>query len=1069
MTTTFLFLLLSLGLPLAQGQSSTVTSFMTVTQIETSTFIPTVTISNKCNGTSSSTSLQLCENLLATWDPFGISSNSSTSRSTSSSRTSHSFTTTTTTTTRPSSTSSIPTPGNLYVFSATDTETLDINSSGNVILSNPSSGLTAAFILNADGTLTSYGSNVKIFADFSDTVTSKRAINTAYSLGFCLSKSILHRRGRARGHIIIFPRAAGADGKSYGQFSISSSLLQLDSDGSTYGWVNCVSNNVAVYDTASDDVPGDCGAIDLTASSVPTASYSQYYSAGLKRKSQISGVSTCSISPGSSSSISTTSSRTGGATGTTTSGIDVLPDVPSGTLTNTAAEADFTSTEDPFPVFAMAAFNEGNIYVNDDLQLVMRDRNGTDFHGFQLTSDDQMVFYGGNFTVYANTSVRTVDSIDDRAICYENRIMLMLSLDGSYPAGATIGPFITDPDVGLLLLNWVFLACDEDSHLEIAYLDCPVREGCMAVNPALFLLDSLSRQQALYNGAILAQKAVPTSTYIEPNATTIVLYETNAVNAVRDILLQGGYYEFCSSELGFYFTSTVTETEVTIVSTETTAATETLSVVDYSAVVIEQVTTATTFQTTTTTTSPFNIPYTTTSRSVSWTTTTTSTTSFTSTRTTTTTAYTCTSLMTINTIAYATKSPPVTSGIFTTTSTTTTRRGRDLGARDVALRERVQDATLTPTYIQPFDAVIVASACSLYFEILYNNFGVTPTSLTFMVDETSIINGTETTYSSTSTSTASTSYNVLGTVTSYSFTTTTTIVSTSLSINTNYVTSTTRTTTTAIELQTKLVKTGTLTTTTTTGGSTTRTVIDARTTTVCRLRHRPTNGVIGGQLISGGREPLDNFTTTRNITYDLSLSEASRYQERGYVLWRQLPGGFPAPDAPIDARVQADKYRNETGWAWVGWNFFTCPQTTYRVSVTYKWFFDKNNQQSVFGLPDAADYYKNSEFSFFISGLGDESYKNVNAYDVPLPSGKAASLDGSPDGALRMTREFTAVSWVHGVYFGLSWRFRHNYTTPVLTAQQYMISTNRLLIYGFNMSDDIPLADRPGVSWFLPN
>ncbi|KAF3274277.1 hypothetical protein TWF970_008028 [Orbilia oligospora] len=999
---------------------------MTVTQIETSTFIPTVTISNKCSGTNSSTSLQLCGNLLATWGPFGISSNSSTSRSASSSRTSHSFTTTTTTTTKPSSTSSIPTPGNLYVFSATDTEILDINSSGNVVLSNPSSGLTAAFILNADGTLTSYGSNVKIFADFSDTVTAKRAINIAYSLGFCLSENILRRRGRARGHIIIFPRAAGADGKSYGQFSISSSLLQLDSNGSTYGWVNCVSNNVAVYDTASDDVPGDCGAIDLTASSVPTASYSQYYSAGLKRKSQISGVSTCSISPGNSSSISTTSSRTGGATGMATSGIDVLPDVPSGTLTNTAAEADFTSTEDPFPVFAMAAFNEGNIYVNDDLQLVMRDRNGTDFHGFQLTSDYQMVFYGGNFTVYANTSVRTVDSIDDRAICYENRIMLMLSLDGSYPAGATIGPFITDPDVGLLLLNWVFLACDEDSHLEIAYLDCPVREGCMAVNPALFLLDSLSRQQALYNGAILAQKAVPTSTYMEPNATTIVLYETNAVNAVRDILLQGGYFEFCSSELGLYFTSTVTETEVTIVSTETTAATETLSVVDYSAVVIEQVTTATTRQTTTTTTSPFNILYTSTSRSVSWTTTATSTTSFTSTRTTTTTAYTCTSLTTINTIAYATKSPPVTSGIFTTTSTTTTRRGRDLGARDVAFRERVQDAALTPTYIQSFDAVIVASACSLYFEILYNNFGVTPTSLTFMVDETSIINGTETTYSSTSTSTASTSYNVLGTVTSYSFTTTITSASTSLSINTNYVTSTTRTTTTAIELQTHL-------------------------------------------LISGGREPLDNFTTTRNITYDLSLSEASRYQERGYVLWRQLPGGFPAPDAPIDARVQADKYRNETGWAWVGWNFFTCPQTTYSVSVTYKWFFDKNNQQSVFGLPDAADYYKNSEFSFFISGLGDESYKNVNAYDVPLPSGKAASLDGSPDGVLRMTREFTAVSWVHGVYFGLSWRFRHNYTTPVLTAQQYMISTNRLLIYGFNMSDDIPLADRPGVSWFLPN
>ncbi|KAK6516112.1 hypothetical protein TWF506_006022 [Arthrobotrys conoides] len=1056
---------LLLGLPWAQAQSSRVTSFMTVTQIETLTFTPTITINNKCNGTSSSTSLQLCANLLATWDPFSISSNSSTSRSTSSSTSSHRFTATTTTTTRSSSTSAVPTPGNLYVFSVTDTESLDIDSSGNVVLSNPSAGLTAAFILNADGTLTSYGSNVKVFADFSDTVTSKRAINIAYSLGFCLSENTLRRRGRTGGRIVIFPRAAGADGKSYGQFSLSSNLLQLNSDGSNYGWVNCVSNKVAVYDTASDDVPGDCGAINLTASSVPTASYLQYYTAGLKRKNKINEVSTCSTSPATSSSVSTTSSS---ATGSATSEIDALPDVPSGTLTNTAAEADFTSAEDPYPVFAMAAFNEGNIYVNDDLQLVMRDRNGTDFHGFQLTEDDQMVFYGGNFTVYANTSVRTVDSIDDRAICYENRIVLMLSLDGTYPAGATIGPFITDPDIGLLLLNWIFLACDEDSHLEITYLDCPVREGCIAVNPALFLLDSLSRQQALYNGAVLSQKAVPTSTYIEPNATTIIIYETNAVNAVRDILLQGGYYDFCSSELGLYATSTITETEVTIVSTETTVATETLSVVGYSAVVLEQVTTATTRQTTTTTTTPFNKLYTSTSRSVSWTTKVTSTTSFTSTRTTTATVHTCTSLTTINTIAYATKSPSYTPGI-TTTTTTTTRRGRDLEARDVDLIRRTQDATLTPTYIQPYDSVIVASACSLYFEILYNNFGVSPTSFTFMVDETSIINGTETTYSATSTSTASTSYNVLGTVTSYSYTTTINSISTSVTINTNYVTTTTRTTTTAIELQTRLVRTGTLTTTTTTGGSTTRTITDVSTKTVCHPRHRPTNGVIGGQIIPGGREPLDNFTTTRNITYDMSLSEALRYQERGYVEWRLLPGNFPDPNTPIDARVQADKYRNETGWAWVGWNFFTCPQTRYSVSVAYKWFFDKNNPQFVFGLPNGEDYYRNSEFSFFISGLEDESYKNINAYEVPLPAGKAGSLDISADGALRMTREFTANSWVHGIYFGLTWRFRHNYTTSVLTAQQYMISTNRLLIYGFNMSDDIPLAEKPGVSWFLPN
>ncbi|KAK6357729.1 hypothetical protein TWF718_002038 [Orbilia javanica] len=1050
------------GLSLVQAQSSTVTSLVTITQIETSTLIPTVTIGNQCNGTTSSTSLPLCADLLATWNPFSFSSNSSTSTTTTSPTTSHSFTTTTTTTTRSSSTG-VPTPGNLYIFRATDTEDLDIDSSGGVILSNPSSGLTAAFILNADGTLTSYGSNVNIFADFSDTV-ARRATNTAYNVGFCLSESALRRRGRLGGRIIIFPRAAGADGKAYGQFSINNSVLQLSSDGSTYGWANCVSNDVAVYDTASDDIPGDCGAIELTASSVPTASYSQYYSAGLTKRSQINGVTTCSTASATSSSISTTSTVTGGAS--TTSAMELIPDVPSGTLTDTAAEADFTSPTDPYPVFAMAAFDEGAIYVNDDLQLIMRNRNGTDFHGFQLTEDDRMVFYGGNFTVYANTSVRTVDSVDERAICYGNRITLKLSLDGTYPAGATIGPFITDPDMGLLLLNWAFLACDDDSHLEIAYLDCPVRDGCTSVNPALFLLDSLSRQQALYNGAVLAQKAVPTSTYIEPNATTILIFETNAVNEVRDILLEGGYYDFCSSELGLYATSTVTETETTMISTEQIVATETLSVVDYSAVVIEPVTTALIRQSTTTTTSPLDISYTSTSRSVTWTSRATYTTSYTSTRTTTTTAYTSTSLATVQTIAFATKSPPITSGLFTTY----TKRGRGLGERDIIIGKRVQNATLTPTYIQPFDARIVASACTLYFQILQNNFGVSATPLTFMVDETSYTNGTFTTYTATTTSTASTSYNVLGTVTDYSYTTTSDSISIISKVNTNYITTTIQTTTTATSVQTFLVRTGTLSTTTTTDGTTTQTTYPASTTTVCRPIHRPTNGVIGGQLLyTGGRAPLNNFTSSRNIIYDLSLSQANRYTNRGSLEWRLLPAGFPDPNTPVQAWVQADMYRNETGWAWIGWHFFTCPQTTYRLSVAYKWFHDKNNQQSVGSSVDMADYYRNSEFSFFISDLGQESYKTINAYDVPLPAGKAASFDATSDGALRMTREFTAVTWVHGVYFGLSWRFKYNYTTPVLSQREYAISNNRLYLYGFNISDDSTLDEKPGVSWFLPN
>ncbi|KAK6508822.1 hypothetical protein TWF481_003590 [Arthrobotrys musiformis] len=1056
-------LLFLLSLPLARAQSSTVvTTTSTITQIETSTFIPTVTIENQCGSTTTgSSSLQLCADLLATWDPFNFSSNSTASTSTtSSSTTSHSFTTTTTTTTR-SSSSTVPTPGNLYIFSASDTEDLDIDSSGNVVLSDPSSGLTAAFILNADGTLTSYGSNVNIFADFSNTIARRATNGTAYGLGFCLSQSTLHHRaGQAGGRIIIFPRAIAADGKSYGQFSISSGLLQLDVDDSTYGWVNCVSNEVSIYDTSSDDVPGDCGAVELTASSVPTASYSQYYSAGLKQKSQITGVFTCSTASVTSSSISTTSTQTGG--GTTTSGLDTDPDLPSGTLTDTAAEADFTSATDPYPVFAMAAFDEGSIYVNDDLQLVMRNRNGSDFHGFQLTSDDRMVFYGGNFTVYANTSVRTVDSIDERAICYGNRILLKLSSDGTYPSGATIGPFITDPDIGLLLLNWVFLACDEDAHLEITYLGCPVRDSCTAINPALYRLDALSKQQALYNGAVLAQKAVPTSTYIEPNATTVVIYETNAVNAVRDILLQGGYYDFCSSELGLYFTSTVTETEVTMVSTETTASTETVSVVDYSAVVIEQVTTATTRRSTTTTTTPLNIYYTVTSRSVSWTSSASYTTSYTSTRVITSIQYQSTSVTTINTLAYATKSPPVTSGIWTTY----TRRGRDLAERDVTLVQRVQDAALTPTYIQPFDASIVASACSLYFQILSNNFGVSATSLTYMVDTTTLVNGTSTTYTSTATTTASTSYNVLGTVTSYSYTTTIDSTSTSITTNTNYITATVSTVTTATSIQKLLLKTGTSSTTTTTAGTTTRTTVVPKTTTVCRPIHRPTNGVVGGQLIKAGesgREPLNNFTSNRNATEHNAVPPPYR----GYLLWDQLPAKFPDPNAPIIARVQADAYRTRTGWAWIGWNFFTCPGTTYQVSITYKWLYDRLNPQRASGR-DMTEYYRNSEFSFFISDLGDDAYKTINAYEVPLPAGKAASIDPSSDGALRMTREFTAKTWVHGIYFGTSWLFKYNYS-GMLSGEEYFISNNQLYLYGFNMSDDSALEEKPGVSWFLPN
>ncbi|KAK6535821.1 hypothetical protein TWF281_000071 [Arthrobotrys megalospora] len=1054
-------LMLLLGLLLAPVQGVTVTR--TVTQVQVSTFIPTVTVNqNQCGGTSSSTSLQLCANILATWNPFSFSSNSSSSSSSSStSTTSHTFTTTTTTTTR---SSSVPSPSNLYTFLASDTEGLNIDSSGNIILSNPSSGLTAAFILNADGTLTSYGSNVNVFADFSNTV-AKRAINTAYGLGFCLSESTLRRRGRPGGRIVIFPREIGADGKSYGQFSINDGLLQFDTNGSTYGWVNCVSNAVAIYDMASDDVPGSCGPIDLSASSVPAASYAQYYSAGLKKKSQINGVSTCSTSPPTSTSISTTSSQTGSGTTSLISGSD-LPEVPTGTDTNTAPEAGFTSIDDPFPIFAMSALEEGTITVNDNLQLIMQNGNGTDFHGFQLTEDDGMVLYGANFSVYANTSVRDFNIIDRRAICYGDRIVLQLSLDGTYPSGATLGPFITDPSVGLILQDWVFLACDDDSHLELSFLDCPVRDSCSVVNPALFLLDALSRQQALYNGAVLSQRVVPTSTSIEFSTSSVVIVETNAVAAVRNILVAGGYFDFCSSELGLYATSTVTENEITIVATETTEATETLSIVNYSTTTIEEITTASIRQTTTTTTAPETTIYTTTSRSVSWTQLEILSRIYTTTYTETNLVHAFTSLTTVYTISFTTTTA-VSKAATQTTPGTATYNGRRRRDVDFAtLPRRLQDPSLTPTYIRSYDPSIVGSACGLYFDILSNYLGVSATSFTYLVGETNFIEMTETSYSSTTTSTASTSLDVLGITTSYSYTTTITSVSTSVSTKSFFVTTTTRTTTIATSSVTVEVKMASQTILTTTASSTTITTTVAPSKRVlCRPTHAPVNGRIPGQLIdprNGIRVPFLNFTVGRSIP-------GSAQNERGYVYWTDLSPGWPESNSnPIIGEVRADKYLGTTGWAWIGQPFFVCPGTTYYVSIAYKWYSDRTDPH-VGMSEDLVHLFKQSLFAMYISDLPQgQQYKVVNAYDSPGPRNSAGFLDLARFN--RMTANFTATSGEVGIYFGLTWARKFDPQNPdQLSSSQYFYSYNKVYLHGFNLTDSPAPEEYLGRTWFLPN
>ncbi|KAK6362615.1 hypothetical protein TWF730_000071 [Orbilia blumenaviensis] len=1032
---------------------------MTVTEVQTSTFIPTTVISNQC-GSSTSTSLQLCGDLLATWDPFGFSSNSTTSAS-STSTISHNLTTTTTTITRSSSTSSsgVPTPDSLYTFVASSTEGLDIDSSGNVVLSNPSSGLTAAFILNADGTLSSYGSNINIFADFSDTVT-KRAINTAYSLGFCLSGSSLHRRSQAGGRIVIFPRAIGADGKSFGEFSLSNNLLQLATNGSTYGWANCVSNDVSVYDLSSDSVPGDCGAIDLTASAVASASYSQYYSAGLKKKSQIAGVSTCSTSPATSSSISTTSSQNGTMTVSTGSEIPVIPTY---STTNTAPEAGFTSIDDPYPIFAMSALEQGTIFVNDDLQLVMQNANGTNFHAFQLTDDDRMLFYGGNFTIYANTSVRNFDTVDERAICYGNRIVLKISLDGTYPVGATIGPFITDPDVGLILQDWSFLACGDDAHLELSYLDCPIQNDCILINPALFALDPLSRQQALYNGAVLAQRVVPTTTSVDTVGVTSTIYETNAVAAVRNILSQGGYSDFCSSELGLYTTSTVTEYDFTIVATETTEAVETFSLFNFRNAVIEEVTTESVRRTTTTTTSAINSIYVATSRNLVWVTQTLVSPIYTTTYVITTVSYATTTQTTVTTMIFTTSTARTRSAATQTTVGTANAHKRNLDTTEAIISPRTQDPNLTPTYITQFDPSIVASACGLYFQILYNSLGVPPTSFTYLVGETSYINETEYSYTATSTSTFSTSYDDDGTVTNYSFTGTRTSVIVDTKSRTYYLTSTAVEQTTATEFGTLGVRMGTATTTTRpTAGTRTIVTVTGTTTTLCRPTHALIHGSIPGKLLRPTgveRTPFYNFTYGRNIP------DGGSY---GLVTWRNLPGLFPQD--LIWGQVQAAQSKQPTGWAWMGQVFAVCPGTTYYVSVAYKWFFDRNNPQSAGSGIEKPLLYKNSMFSLYISDLPQgQQYKTTNAYDSPHADGKAAIFNREdPTDANRMTNKFTATGGEVGIYFGISWLFNEGFG-QVLSDLDLLLSNNRVYLHGFNISDFPVPQENKDVSWFLPD
>ncbi|KAF3916832.1 hypothetical protein ABW20_dc0109356 [Dactylellina cionopaga] len=957
-------LLLLVGLPLVQAQStSTFTS--TTTAVQISTFIPTITVSQAsscgCNVTD------LCANVLSTWDP-----------------------------TSSSTTSTIPIPSNLYTFTVSDSEAVDIDSNGNMILSDSSSGLTSAFTVNADGTLTAYGSNLNMFADFSDVIAS-RDLNTVYNVGFCFPGSGLSLRQHRRGTSFFFSRQTG---KVYIQFSVTDGFLQLDSSGSTYNFVNCVGNSLGIYDVTSDSLPNTCGIVDLNASSVATASYSQYYSVGLSQKAQYTAVSTCDTSPTTSTSIITTA-------------VSITLPESVGTDTNTAAEADFTSASDPYPVFAMSVYELGPVFLNDTFQIVAQSGNGSMFHGFQTTPDDGLTLIGADLIIYANTSVR-VDN--ERSVCDTRPIFLTAaSSNASIPDSSVTGPFITNPDVGLILMGYQFIACNGSQSLQVLAEQCDIPTSCYIVNPGLFLLDAISEQQALYNGALLYQRLFPPAPDPTPTVVTSMVIETDAVQFARDFLLEGGYSDFCSSELGYYTTSTVVELYPSTVATVTDATTETSVQTDYSSTVIVSVTTAATSVSTLTTTSSSTTTYTITSRSVILTAST----------------VLSTTIVTTQTLIRTFYPFTATTSLATRKLVTTTPKRRDLGV----YAKRTQAQNLTPSSLQPYDPSIVGLACSSFFQVFYDNFNKSAFSFTYLTDTTTTVETTYTTYTATNTTTSTTSTNALGTKTSYSYTST--VTSSYTPVNIDYSYRLLQTTTTATDIFVNLIKSYNSTTRIVTDGTTTTTVLNPATVTVC-----PPQITEGGVINTGAIQPFVNITSPEGF----NTTSMNTY---GY--WDPLPAGYP--NAPLVANIRGYIGSGQTVAivnTWVRQKLKVCSNTVYYVQIVYKWYWNKLVPETVTNPGDGSGIvsYKNCGVRIAITGV--DGYEINFSADAYFDVGTAvASKNAGSAGAQVLTGNFTTTSTGHTLWVGANWK---NSNASQFIGSPYQ--TNRLYVYSMKISTD---------------
>ncbi|KAF3924502.1 hypothetical protein ABW21_db0200285 [Orbilia brochopaga] len=1020
----------------------------TTTVVETVTLIyktnkvitSTIAICGPCSSapsTSPTSSLPLCANVVATWEPFSQSTSpTATPISTASSPTDTTFSTSTVATTRTTavttSTISVSSPSNVFTLAASNTDAVDIDSTGNMILRNSVARQMPAFSLNSDGTLTSYGSDLILYADFRRPLPI-RDLNVVYSLALCPAQaSIAGRSHSAMGPIdslSLAPRQASDI--AYSTFALNSRILIFATGGSTYGFANCETNLISLYDARSNTLPNACSLVVLTAFSVPTVSYAQYFSLGLRYKSQFSNIATCMSLPSTSTG---DNSQTESSTDVDT--YSVPSELP--TETDTGVAADFTSPTDPYPVFVLSVYELGSVLLDSSISqaLVIGEATETFFTAFQLTPDSGMIIYGANFPVYANTSVELINDADKRAICYGQPIVLMAAdASGLVPEGSTTGPFVTDPDIGLILIGWQFVVCDGSPLLQLVFFGCNVSSECFIVNPGLFALYGLFRDQALYNGGVVYRELEPTPTTptLNPPVTSEV-FETNAVEFARNVFLEGGYFDFCSSELGYYTTSVIVELETAPVSTETTESTTTVDVIDFSSTEVETVSTDTTDLTTTTTRLQFVSYYAITSRVVVWRTIRSTTTATTGTKTFTVTRFVETQVTTLTTVTVIPTTPRKRRAITVEAGERLlTVDARETSPQAPVQARETQALDLTPTALQFLDPGIISSGCVEFFDFLYMNLnGSTPSTYTYLTDTTSTVNGTSTVYTATKTSYASTSFNVVGTETTYVYTTTHFSTEVSTRVNVDYRYGTVFTTTTATDNVLYRVNVETAFTETITAGTTTTTTLQPGTTLLCP----PAQVSPGGQMVSGVAQPFQNFTQPA-----FRGSSSSSANGIGYVYWGEMPANYPS--APFVGYGRAAP--NETIYAWLRQDFKTCVGATYYIRVMYKWLYTSRTPQDVFNR--TADYsaygYALNVFQVVVSGTTEGSfYANPFADDGNAAKGNPGSADASS-----FTGSFVARYTSHTISLIFYWR--NPTEIPRLVDSPFKF--NQIYVYNFQV------------------